>query len=188
MTGPPTPPPTTITELQDAARAEPVAEPPPQTALSTEHDPYRNIFPTIAELASHYDFTRLIQTAENSDLNVRPAKQMAISPNLDVCIGYRRDQSPNDAPPGCSTPGPLIPHCRRSVGARSPCSVLQSSSLRQQASRAICALATSRKPRTHPSRTISDHPCGIDDRTKARPHLHSSREFVQSRPPRRIFR
>jgi len=84
MAGPPTPPPTTITELEDAARAEPVAEPPPSTVPSTEHDPYRNIFLTIAELASQFDFARLIQIAENSDVNVRPARQMTISPDLDV--------------------------------------------------------------------------------------------------------
>ncbi|RDB21421.1 COP9 signalosome complex subunit 8 [Hypsizygus marmoreus] len=75
MAGPPTPPPTTATELQDEARGNTSAEPipPPPAALPTtpptKEDAYQYIFPTIADLASQSDFHGLIQVAEHSDLN-----------------------------------------------------------------------------------------------------------------------
>jgi COP9 signalosome complex subunit 8 len=72
--GPPTPPPTTATELQDEARGNSTVPPPvPASAegtASTIQDPYEQIFPAIADLASQSNFHDLIQTAEISDLNV----------------------------------------------------------------------------------------------------------------------
>jgi COP9 signalosome complex subunit 8 len=71
--GPPTPPPTTVTELQDEARENPTVQPPPSsssTTAPTKQDPYQVVFPAIADLASQYNFQGLIETAEISDLNV----------------------------------------------------------------------------------------------------------------------
>jgi len=66
--GPPTPPPTTATELQDEARGNSIVPPPVSTA-PTKHDPYQHIFPAIADLASQSNFQDLIQNAEIGDLN-----------------------------------------------------------------------------------------------------------------------
>jgi hypothetical protein len=73
--GPPTPPPTTVTELQDEARGNAIVPPPvvPASAegtVSTNQDPYQQVFPGIADLASQSNYHDLIQTAEISDLNV----------------------------------------------------------------------------------------------------------------------
>jgi COP9 signalosome complex subunit 8 len=69
--GPPTPPPTTATELQDEARGNSSVPPPASTApTNSKLDPYQHIFPAIADLASQSNFQDLIQTAEISDLNV----------------------------------------------------------------------------------------------------------------------
>jgi COP9 signalosome complex subunit 8 len=69
--GPPTPPPTTATELQDEARGN-LNVPPPASTAPTKQDPYQHIFPDIADLASQSNYQDLIQTAEISDLNVWP--------------------------------------------------------------------------------------------------------------------
>lgn len=70
--GPPTPPPTTEIELQDEARGNLSSEL-TATVLPTGagEDLYQNTFPNIANLASQSNYQSLIQTAENSELNVR---------------------------------------------------------------------------------------------------------------------
>ena len=70
--GPPTPPPTTATELQDEARESLSIQSPPSSSsiAPTKQDPYQLVFPAIADLASQSNFQDLIETAETSDLNV----------------------------------------------------------------------------------------------------------------------
>lgn len=67
--GPPTPPLTTATELQDEARGNSSVQAPVST-VPTKQDPYQHIFPAIADLAAQSNFQDLIQSAEISDLNV----------------------------------------------------------------------------------------------------------------------
>jgi hypothetical protein len=79
MTGPPTPPPISETELQDQARTEastappvPAPAPAPPTATQSRQptqDAYHFILPKIADLAGQGEFSELIRVAENADLN-----------------------------------------------------------------------------------------------------------------------
>jgi len=70
--GPPTPPPTTQTEIQDANRTVvPPAEPSssaPAAPSQTRQDAYQTSFPRIVELASASDFKGLIKYAEYVDI------------------------------------------------------------------------------------------------------------------------
>lgn len=81
--GPPTPPPTTETEIQDEARTN---QPPPAVAHATEpatvtvpvpqpvpQDSYERKFPNIVGLASQGNWKELIQFAELSELVVQSA-------------------------------------------------------------------------------------------------------------------
>ena len=76
MAGPPTPPPTTATELLDEEkdRAPSVAPAPPvqspQEAPQPQQDPYQLVFPTIADLASKGDLHELIHVAEHTEIVV----------------------------------------------------------------------------------------------------------------------
>jgi COP9 signalosome complex subunit 8 len=81
MTGPPTPPPTTATEMADEARTsaavvnEPSAVVPPPASPSqpkqVPQDTYQLLFPTLGNLAYHNDYKQLIDVAERNDLKVR---------------------------------------------------------------------------------------------------------------------
>ncbi|KAG5719599.1 hypothetical protein E4T56_gene8948 [Termitomyces sp. T112] len=69
--GPPTPPPTTETEIQDQARV--IAEIPPTATTpllpaSAQPDAFQAAFPVIVDLASQSNFQGLIQVAENANL------------------------------------------------------------------------------------------------------------------------
>ena len=105
MTGPPTPPPSSATEIEDAARSslpppqappsDPVAEPqaaatppaeptpqkePSQIAVETVQPPqktsYELLLPTIAELARTGSLQELVEVAERADINVRSRYQL----------------------------------------------------------------------------------------------------------------
>ncbi|KAG6877733.1 hypothetical protein C0993_004550 [Termitomyces sp. T159_Od127] len=67
--GPPTPPPTTETEIQDQARVA-VEDLPPPVPSTTQLDAFQTVFPTIVDLASEANFQSLIQVAENANLQV----------------------------------------------------------------------------------------------------------------------
>lgn len=75
MVGPPTPPPTTAAELRDEARTAASTTHPATTAPSTASQPrpdnFQYRFPAIVEATSKKDYKRLIQIAEETDLNVR---------------------------------------------------------------------------------------------------------------------
>lgn len=72
--GPPTPPPTTQTEIQDASRtvvpAQSSSSAPVAPAPQARQDAYQTGFPRIAELASAGDYEGLIRFAEYLDLRV----------------------------------------------------------------------------------------------------------------------
>ena len=82
VNGPPTPPPTSATELQDEARTRaPVASPaapaaPVASATTTTTQPrqptdaYQYILPKLVNLAAQNDFGALVRLAEQTDLNV----------------------------------------------------------------------------------------------------------------------
>jgi COP9 signalosome complex subunit 8 len=83
VNGPPTPPPTSATELQDEARTRaPVASPaapaaPVASATTTTTtqprqptDAYQYILPKLVNLAAQNDFGALVRLAEQTDLNV----------------------------------------------------------------------------------------------------------------------
>ena len=98
MTGPPTPPPTSAIEIEDAARASlppvqpppaqpegeetppvapPTTEPAPQDSLPQpspqpvqQKTSYELLFPSVAELARSGNITELIAFAERADLSV----------------------------------------------------------------------------------------------------------------------
>lgn len=89
MTGPPTPPPTSATEMADevrtlpppaaaaAAPAEtsPVPTPPATTSSESQpkqapHDSYQLLFPTLSNLAYQDDYRQIIAVAEHGDLKV----------------------------------------------------------------------------------------------------------------------
>lgn len=71
--GPPTPPPTTETEIQDQARVAvenlPTASAPTMPS-TTQLDVFQTAFPAIVDLASRSNFQNLIQVAENANLQV----------------------------------------------------------------------------------------------------------------------
>jgi len=79
--GPPTPPPTSATELQDEARSQapsntvqPVSTPraAPQAIQSRQlSDVYHRVLHKLANLAGHNDYQALVRLAEKTDLNVR---------------------------------------------------------------------------------------------------------------------
>ena len=99
MTGPPTPPPSSATEIEDAARtsippplaqaeaqpdteAQPTPEAPPSETTAQQSPPeaapqpaqqtaYELLFPSIAELARSGSLKELVQVAERADLSVR---------------------------------------------------------------------------------------------------------------------
>lgn len=96
MTGPPTPPPTSAIELEDAARASGAPDV-AQTAAPQPADPtapisvqpvafapnaYRQAFSTILNLAAHERYQELVDVAEFSDLNVRSSRRLHWS---DLC-------------------------------------------------------------------------------------------------------
>jgi hypothetical protein len=73
--GPPTPPPTSATEIQDQEKdktlnsgPETSPDPPPQS--QPRQDPYELTFPTIAHLAAEGEFHELIRVAEQTEMNV----------------------------------------------------------------------------------------------------------------------
>jgi len=70
VNGPPTPPPTTATELQDEARENPpIAE--PSTSLPqamTEH--YQHVLASIIEAVSNKDYPQIINIAQETDYDV----------------------------------------------------------------------------------------------------------------------
>jgi COP9 signalosome complex subunit 8 len=76
-TGPPTPPPTSATEIQDAART--IVPPVPAASTSApvpapqaaRQDGFTQIFPEIASLAAEKQYPRLIRLAEAHDVAVR---------------------------------------------------------------------------------------------------------------------
>lgn len=80
MTGPPTPPPTTATEMADEARtsapivAEPsTAVPPPAAPVQPKQpaqDTYQLLFPTLENLAYQNNYRQIIDIAERGDLKV----------------------------------------------------------------------------------------------------------------------
>jgi hypothetical protein len=79
VNGPPTPPPTSVTELQDEARTRaPIASPAAPVASATtvtqprqSTDAYQYILPKLVNLAAQNDFGALVRLAEQTDLNVR---------------------------------------------------------------------------------------------------------------------
>ncbi|KAH9950184.1 COP9 signalosome [Amylocystis lapponica] len=97
MTGPPTPPLSTPTEIEDAARSSlppqvaipsveapppaPQIDHPPRTAQSAapavpdNHASYELLFPTIADLAVRGELQELIRVAEHSDLSAEKNNQ-----------------------------------------------------------------------------------------------------------------
>jgi len=80
MTGPPTPPPTTATEMADEARTSTpiVAEsstavPSPVTPVQPKQavqDTYQLLFPTLEDLAYQNNYRQIINVAERGDLKV----------------------------------------------------------------------------------------------------------------------
>ena len=97
MSGPPTPPPTSAIELEDAARTSVPSHAPQTTvsepAVAAQRPPgppaaqqpsvasqattfmsnsYRQLFPAIRDLASNERFEELAEAAELGDLTVRP--------------------------------------------------------------------------------------------------------------------
>ena len=103
MSGPPTPPPSSALEIEDAARAtvapvQPTAAPPDTPQAPTEQpaaivpsvsvpptNRYIQAFTAIIDLASHARYEELSQAAELADLNVRLSPMLAII-SLDVCV------------------------------------------------------------------------------------------------------
>jgi COP9 signalosome complex subunit 8 len=82
MTGPPTPPPSSETELLDQARTDAIAPAPPAAATSAPaatpqtsqtkqppQDVYHFVLPKLASLAAQSDYSELIRVAEHADLN-----------------------------------------------------------------------------------------------------------------------
>lgn len=82
MTGPPTPPPMSATEMADEARtlppptpveATPVPDPPPASPPQPKQplqDSYQLLFPTLSNLVYHHDYRQLIAISERGDLKV----------------------------------------------------------------------------------------------------------------------
>ncbi|RPD66449.1 hypothetical protein L227DRAFT_649170 [Lentinus tigrinus ALCF2SS1-6] len=104
MTGPPTPPPSSATEIEDAARttlppvaptvesaaapvpAQPATEQqqPPITSQPTQKSAYELLFPSIVELARSGSIQDLIEVAERGDLSAdqdkNPARLLLVAP------------------------------------------------------------------------------------------------------------
>ncbi|KIK08237.1 hypothetical protein K443DRAFT_672732 [Laccaria amethystina LaAM-08-1] len=88
MVGPPTPPPTTAAELRDEARTAASTTHPATTAPSTASQPrpdhFQYRFPAIVEATSKKEYQRLIQIAEETDLNAngdrQPTRLLIIAP------------------------------------------------------------------------------------------------------------
>lgn len=81
MTGPPTPPPTSQTEIADEARAavpvavDPSLALPPATVAPIQQkqgpqDSYQLLFPTLANLAFQDEYKQIVAVAEREDLKV----------------------------------------------------------------------------------------------------------------------
>ncbi len=93
MSGPPTPPPSSALEIEDATRTTIAPEPAPASTTTTTTDappteqtiahpppvptipiaaasPYRDAFAVVADLVSHGKFEEVVQVAETADLNV----------------------------------------------------------------------------------------------------------------------
>lgn len=73
VNAPPTPPPTTATELQDQSRSLPQASssnPPPPPAQTTQ-DSFPATFPLIVDFAAKAQYRELILKAEETDVLVR---------------------------------------------------------------------------------------------------------------------
>lgn len=75
VNGPPTPPPTTETELHDQARmpvSSPVADNavPLQVESTARPETYRQFLPIIGELIAKKDFEGLVRVAETVDIQV----------------------------------------------------------------------------------------------------------------------
>ncbi|KAJ7749549.1 COP9 signalosome [Mycena maculata] len=89
-TGPPTPPPISATEIQDATRT--VVPPLPAASTSTpvvaapqapRQDMYTQLFPQIASLASEKNFVQLIRAAEGCDISAeerQPSRFLLTAP------------------------------------------------------------------------------------------------------------
>ncbi|KAF7311348.1 CSN8-PSD8-EIF3K domain-containing protein [Mycena kentingensis (nom. inval.)] len=75
--GPPTPPPTSATELQDAARASvpPSASSSSVPAAARAPDILQQLFPSIASLASEQKYKELIRFAEYNDIGTEGDRQ-----------------------------------------------------------------------------------------------------------------
>lgn len=96
MSGPPTPPPSSALEIEDATRTTIAPEPPapastttttttdaPPTEQTSAHpppvptipiaaaSPYRDAFVVVSDLVTHGKFEEVVQVAETADLNVR---------------------------------------------------------------------------------------------------------------------
>ncbi|KAF5373697.1 hypothetical protein D9758_000870 [Tetrapyrgos nigripes] len=104
MVGPPTPPPTTAAEIEDEARMNGAAPPPapvdePSSTMVTDQpeqnpppqpiqeepqqDPYRLIFPEIANCVAQKDFKRTASIAEMTDINSEsssPSRLFVVTP------------------------------------------------------------------------------------------------------------
>jgi COP9 signalosome complex subunit 8 len=88
MTGPPTPPPTSATEMADEARNLPPPPPPPPAPVEASpapappvaaspsqpkqapQDSYQLLFPTLSNLAYQDDYKQIVAVAERGDLKV----------------------------------------------------------------------------------------------------------------------
>lgn len=69
--GPPTPPPTTATELHDEARESiPTPSIPEASSAPVRQETFHYKFPAIMEAALHDNFQELIHVAEQADLTV----------------------------------------------------------------------------------------------------------------------
>ncbi|KAF5330341.1 hypothetical protein D9619_005489 [Psilocybe cf. subviscida] len=89
VNGPPTPPPTTETELHDQARmpvSSPVADNavPLQVESTARPETYRQFLPIIGELIAKKDFEGLVRVAETVDIQVyndhSPSRLLTVTP------------------------------------------------------------------------------------------------------------
>jgi COP9 signalosome complex subunit 8 len=73
VNAPPTPPPTTATELQDQSRSQPQAPSsnPTNPPSSSTQDSFPATFPLIVDLASKTQYRELVVKAEETDVLVR---------------------------------------------------------------------------------------------------------------------
>ncbi|KXN92185.1 COP9 signalosome complex subunit 8 [Leucoagaricus sp. SymC.cos] len=88
VNAPPTPPPTTATELQDQSRNQPQASssnpPAPASSLSTADDSFPATFPLIVDLAGKAQYHELLLRAEETDVlsnsSRSPSRLFTVSP------------------------------------------------------------------------------------------------------------